>query len=283
LEGFAGTTAVVTGAAGGIGLGICRALAGAGANVALLDIAAAPLDAACAEIAALGVHAEAVRVDVSDAAAMERAAERVAAAFGNVHVLVNNAGVTTPPMPVSALTHADWDWMLGVNLYGAIHGVAAFLPAMRRHGQPGYVVNTASIGGLQVRSGRNGGGYAASKFAVVALSEALEQELAGTAIGVAVLCPAAVSTDLYLSTRLRPKRFGGPVEPPSTNPNHDELQEYGVHPDDVGRRLLAAVLAGQFFIFTHAVQRSWLDERHARILAAFDDLERYDGRHTVRG
>jgi NAD(P)-dependent dehydrogenase (short-subunit alcohol dehydrogenase family) len=149
LEHFSGATAVVTGAAGGIGLGIARALAAAGADVALLDIAGAPLEAARAEVAALGVRAHAVTV------------------------------------------------------YGVIHGLAAFLPGMRAHGRPGYVVNTASIGGLQVRKGRETGGYAASKYAVVALSEALDHELEGTPLGVAVLCPAAVSTGIYLSTRRR--------------------------------------------------------------------------------
>jgi NAD(P)-dependent dehydrogenase (short-subunit alcohol dehydrogenase family) len=173
--------------------------------------------------------------------------------------------------------------MLGVNVYGVIHALAAFLPAMRRHGQPGYIVNTASIGGLQVRKGRNGGGYAACKFAVVAISEALEHELADTPLGVAVLCPAAVSTDLYLSTRLRPARFGGPIEPPRTNPNHDELQDCGLHPDAIGRRLVAALQAGEFFVFTDTAQRPWLDERHARIGAAFDALDRYNGGPAPRG
>jgi NAD(P)-dependent dehydrogenase (short-subunit alcohol dehydrogenase family) len=271
-----GRNAVVTGAAGGIGLGISRALAGAGANVALLDIAGGALDTARNEIAALGVTAIAVAVDVSDAAAMNAAAQRVAETPGNVHVLVNNAGVTTGPTPVSELTRAEWDWMLGVNLYGVIHGLASFLPAMRAHGQPGYVVNTASIGGMQVRKGRNTGGYAASKFAIVALSEALDHELEGTPLGVAVLCPAAVSTGIYLSTRHRPERFGGPAEPPSENAHHDELATTGVHPDAIGRRLLAAMRAGEFFVFTHAATREWLDERHERIRAGYDALDRYD-------
>jgi len=283
LEHFSGATAVVTGAAGGIGLGIARALAAAGADVALLDIAGAPLEAARAEVAALGVRAHAVTVDVSDADSMERAAKNVAAALGEVHVLVNNAGVSAPPMPVTALTRADWDWMLGVNLYGVIHGLAAFLPAMRAHGRPGYVVNTASIGGMQVRKGRDTGGYAASKYAVVALSEALDHELEGTPLGVAVLCPAAVSTDIYLSTRRRPERFGGPVEPPRANAHHDELQALGAQPDVIGRRLVAAMRAGEFFVFTHDVTRAWLEERHARIMAAYDSArmngDRFDLDH----
>lgn len=276
LEEISGCNAVVTGAAGGIGLGICRALAGAGANVALLDIAGDALAAARAEIAALGVRAHAFAVDVSDASAMNYAAESVAETLGDVHVLVNNAGVTTGPTPVSQLTRAEWDWMLGVNLYGVIHGLASFLPAMRTHGRPGYIVNTASIGGMQVRKGRDTGGYAASKFAIVALSEALEHELEHTPLGVAVLCPAAVSTGIYLSARRRPERFGGPVEPPADNLHHDELHAIGVHPDEIGRRLLAAMRAGEFFVFTHDATRAWLDERHERIRAAYDDLERYN-------
>jgi NAD(P)-dependent dehydrogenase (short-subunit alcohol dehydrogenase family) len=275
-EDIAGCNAVVTGAAGGIGLGICRALAGAGANIALLDIAGPQLLAARDEIAQLGGGAHAFAVDVSDGRAMELVAESVAETVGNVHILVNNAGVTTGPTPVSQLTRAEWDWMLGVNLYGVIHGLAAFLPGMRGHGQPGYIVNTASIGGMQVRKGRDTGGYAASKFAIVALSEALDHELEGTPLGVAVLCPAATSTGIYLSTRRRPDRFGGPAEPPHDNVHHDELHATGVHPDVIGRRLLAAMHEGEFFVFTHDATRAWLDERHERIRAAYDDLERYN-------
>lgn len=269
MKDLTGKTALVTGAAQGIGLGISRALAGAGMNVALADIQPEAVERARREIEALGVKALALPLDVSDAAAVARAAEQVRQSFGTLHVLCNNAGVAPPGKPITQFTPQEWAWVIGVNVHGVINGLKSFLPLIRGHGEGGHVVNTASIGGLQVRPGRGSGAYSATKYAVVAISESLEQELAGSGIGVSVLCPAAVNTEIYASATHRPERFGGPYEAPPDNPVKSLLAE-GLAPDAVGRRVLRAIRDGEFFIFTHAEPRAWLEERHARLMAAFD-------------
>ncbi|HXQ50648.1 MAG TPA: SDR family NAD(P)-dependent oxidoreductase [Stellaceae bacterium] len=275
MKDFAGKTAFVTGAAQGIGLGICRALAKEGVSVAMADIAPDALEAACAGLARDGARVLALPLDVSDAAAVERAAAAVAERFGAVHILVNNAGVAAPPKPMSAIPLEDWNWLVGVNLYGVIHGVRSFLPLIRKHGAGGHVVNTASIAGLQVRPGRGTGAYAATKYAVVALSESLEQELAGSGIGVSVLCPAAVDTEIYASPRRRPPRFGGPFAPPEPHPNQASLAD-GLSPDAVGARVIQAIRDDEFFIFTHEEPRAWIEARHRRLVEGFDRIAAYN-------
>jgi NAD(P)-dependent dehydrogenase (short-subunit alcohol dehydrogenase family) len=280
MKEFAGKVALVTGAAHGIGLGICRALARQGVSVAMADIAADALEAARAGLAAGGATVAALPLDVSDAAAVARAAAEIEARFGKLHILVNNAGVAAPPKPVSTIALEEWAWLLGVNLYGVIHGIRACLPLIRRHGEGGHVVNTASIAGFQVRPGRGTGGYAATKYAVVALSESLAQELDGSGIGVSVLCPAAVDTTIYQSARRRPPRFGGPFEPPARHPNQISL-EGGLPPDAVGERVVQAIRDEELFVFTHEEPRAWLEERHRRVLAAFEATRRYNRAHGI--
>jgi NAD(P)-dependent dehydrogenase (short-subunit alcohol dehydrogenase family) len=278
MRDFAGKTAFVTGAAQGIGLGICKALAGAGVNVALADIQPDKLEAARAEIEALGVRAVAIPLDVSDAGTVEAAAGQVESAFGRLHILVNNAGVVAPPTPVSAVTLDQWNWLFGVNVYGVIHGLRYLLPLIREHRDGGHVVNTASIAGLQVRPGRGTGSYAATKYAVVAISESLEQELAGTGIGVSVLCPAAVNTAIYKAPALRPERFGGPFQPPPDGAAETRLDN-GWPPDAVGARVLEAMKNDEFFILTHPSARPWIENRHRRLMVAFDAAARYERDH----
>ncbi len=143
--------ALVTGAASGIGLGIARALAKAGTHIALSDIRAEPLEAARREIEALGVRAIGLALDVSDREAVRAAARRVEAEFGKLHILCNNAGVAFAGTAVDEATDRDWDWVIGVNLYGPINFIQAFVPLIKRHGEGGHVVNTASIAGFQIR------------------------------------------------------------------------------------------------------------------------------------
>ena len=271
MKDFTGKIAFVTGAAQGIGRGICRALADAGMSLAIADIQSEGLADARQELERSGVQTLAIPLDVSDARAVQQAADQVQRTFGKVHVLVNNAGVAPPGKPISRFTLDEWNWVMGVNVYGVLHGLRSFLPLIRAHGEGGHVVNTASIGGLQVRPGRGSGAYSATKYAVVAISESLEQELSGSGIGVSVLCPAAVNTEIYASARHRPARFGGPYESPADNPVKNQLAD-GLPPDAVGRRVLRAIRDGEFFIFTHEEPRAWIAERHARLMAAFDQV-----------
>jgi NAD(P)-dependent dehydrogenase (short-subunit alcohol dehydrogenase family) len=281
VKDLAGKTAFVTGAAQGIGLGIARSLAKAGVNVALADIDAEGLARAVAEIEALGVRSLGIPVDVSDAPAMERAADRVSS-FGPLHILVNNAGVAAAPQPISQLKPDEWAWLFAVNVHGVLHGLRFFLPLIRRHGEGGHVVNTASIAGLQVRPGRGTGGYATTKYAVVAISESLEHELAGSGIGVSVLCPAAVDTSIYESSKRRPMRFGGPFVPPEGSPAKAQMIPDGLAPDIVGDRVVHAIRTQEFFVFTHEGPRVWIEERHLRLMEGFDRAARYNREHGLR-
>lgn len=266
---WVGEIALVTGAASGIGLGVARALGRDGMVVVLADIQQQSLDRAVDELTKAGIDARPLVVDVSDPLAMEQAAQAVIRLHGTPRVLVNNAGVAFHGTPLERVSHDDWQWVLGVNLMGVVNGVRCFLPYMKRLGGGGHIVNTASGSGFFIRPGRNQGPYAVTKFAVVALSEALEQELQGSGIGVSVLCPGAVDTGIHASGLRRPERFGGPVERPDESFLKD-IAANGVPPDAVGEQVVRAIHDDQFYIFTHASLRAPIEQRHARILAAFE-------------
>jgi len=181
-----------------------RALARQGMALVLCDIRADSLEVALREVGELQARAVAVETDVSERAAVERAAEAALTAFGAVHIAVNNAGVAMHGVPIESLSPREWDWVMGVNIGGVINGIQVFLPLIRAHGEAGHIVNTASIGGFQVRPGWHTGAYSMTKYAVVALSEELEHDLAGTPIGVSVLCPAGVQSKIRV--RAEPAR-----------------------------------------------------------------------------
>jgi NAD(P)-dependent dehydrogenase (short-subunit alcohol dehydrogenase family) len=274
MQDFAGKTALVTGAGSGIGLGIARALAEAGMNLVLADLRAPPLAEARQQIEALGVRAIDVPTDVSDPASVAALADAAEQAFGKLHVAVNNAGVAMHGTPIEQVTPEEWAWVLGVNVMGVVNGIRSFVPLIRKHGEGGHVVNTASISGFFVREGRNQGAYAASKYAVVALSEALEQEAREAGIGVTVLCPGPVRTAIFDSAATRPERFGGAYARPAQEAMKGGMLGAGLDPDAVGRRVVQAIRDGEFYLFTHTAERAIVEARHARISAAFDAAER---------
>ncbi|MGA3402887.1 MAG: SDR family NAD(P)-dependent oxidoreductase [Acetobacteraceae bacterium] len=275
MQDIAGKVAFVTGAANGIGLGICRALARAGAHVALADIQPEPLERARSEIAALGVRAIALPLDVSDADAVARAADSVEAAFGNVHIVCNNAGISLGNVSLLEMTPAQWNWIFGVNLFGVVNGVQVFVPRIRRHGEGGHIVNTASMAGLQVHPAIPGiGAYAMTKHGVIALSEALAMELQGSGIGLSVLCPAQVDTTLYDSGQRRPERFGGRYQRSDLDAAR-KRSAAGLSADAVGEHVVHAIRHDEYFIFTHPEARTRVEERHARMQDGFDAAARY--------
>ncbi len=268
-----GRGAIVTGAASGIGLGIARTLARAGADVVLADIEEPALAAAQREIESFGVRAFARPLDVSNREAVRAAAQEFEALLGKVHLVFNNAGVEIGGRTLASVEDSEWDWIIGVNVYGVINGIRHFVPLIQKHGEGGYVVNTASIAGFQVNREYRLGPYSATKAAVVALSEALAQDMEGSNIGVAVLCPAAVNTRIAESERNRPERFGGPPSIGEKNALRDPLRAAlatGMSPDKVGERVVRGLRNGDFYIFTHDEPKPWLEQRFARILAAFD-------------
>jgi NAD(P)-dependent dehydrogenase (short-subunit alcohol dehydrogenase family) len=254
MQDLTGKTALVTGAASGIGLGIARALAGAGMNLVLADLRPDPLEEARAAVAATGAKAIAVTTDVTDLASVAAAGQAAEREFGKLHVLVNNAGVAMHGIPIEQAPPETWQRVIGVNVMGVINGIHALLPLIRRHGEGGHVVNTGSVSSLFVREGRHQGGYAMSKYAVLALSEALEQETKGSGIGVSILCPGPVETNFF-TTYDSPSvvRFANPMPP-----------------EQVGARVLRAIRDNEFYILTHADERAVIEARFARISAAFD-------------
>ena len=258
---LAGKTAIVTGAASGIGLGLARTFAREGMAVVLCDIRGDRLDAALAEVRGLGGKAIAVVTDVSDRASVHAAGEAAVKAFGALHVACNNAGITIHGRSVAELTPQEWEWNIGVNLYGVIHGLEVFLPLIRRHGGEGHIVNTASIAGFQIGGHRRSGSYGAMKFAVVALSESIAHDLKDTPIGVSVLAPAAVKTRIYTSGENRPARFGGPYEEPG-NDAFQTNSTMGSSPTRWASRVVRAIRRNEFYVFTHMHTKDWLLARH---------------------
>ncbi len=274
MQQLEGRTAIVTGAASGIGLGMARSFARANMAVALCDIRGDRLDAALGEVRALGARAIAVVTDVSDRTSVRDAGDAAVKAFGDLHVACNNAGVTIHGRSVAELTPPEWEWNIGVNLYGVIHGLEIFLPLIQRHGGEGHIVNTASIAGFQIGGHRRSGSYGAMKFAVVALSESIAHDLKDSPVGVSVLAPAAVKTRIYTSGENRPERFGGAYSEPGNNPFQSELDD-GLEPDVVGERVVRAIRHNEFYVFTHMHTKDWLLARHQRIIAAFDECEQW--------
>jgi NAD(P)-dependent dehydrogenase (short-subunit alcohol dehydrogenase family) len=269
-----GRVAVVTGAASGIGRALAEALASAGSSVIVAD-----LDGAEAEIVADGIRgsggeAIAVSVDVSNAAAVEQLAATTLERFGRVDVLCNNAGVSTFNM-MRDQTLDDWRWVLGVDLWGVIHGVQTFVPIMRNQGTPAHIVNTSSIAGL-LSGVAFIGPYAATKVAVVSISETLAQELAieGLPIGVSVLCPSSVDTRVMESERGRPEALGREHRTEMAETVRLMIRDSftgpgGQTPTQIAMKVLDAIRAKKFWIITHPGERPVFEARINGILADF--------------
>jgi NAD(P)-dependent dehydrogenase (short-subunit alcohol dehydrogenase family) len=269
---LAGRTAFVTGGASGIGFALGRAFAEAGMKVMLADIETDALAAAVTSLRDFG-EVRGVACDVAAPASVERAAEASYEAFGNVHVVCNNAGVGAGS-GIDDISLDTWRWVLDVNLMGVLHGIRAFLPHIRGHGEGGHIVNTASMAGLQ--SGLGFSPYATSKFAVVAMSEGLAMELEPLGIGVTVLCPGFVRTRISESGRNRPERYGPRRRPDPAGPagalaaRLAELSQSGLDPSVVAAQALTAIRENELYVFTHPQMRGQVDARFAAIQAALD-------------
>lgn len=271
---FTEKVAFITGAASGIGFGMAKAFAERGMRIMLADIDAEALEQSVAELASNGVPASAlgsVVCDVSDPLSLERARDETLKTFGAVHVLCNNAGVSLVG-PTAELPQDDWDWVLGVNLMGVLHGVQTFVPVMKKQRQPGHVINTASIAGLAPLGGKQAP-YKVTKFGVVALSEVLRDELSKTEIGVSVLCPGPVRTAIIGCEAHRPERFG--PSPSKTEPSPAEkfaasVVNAGLDPDIVGQLVVSAIEDDRLYIFTAPELRGMIEARHQMIAKDLD-------------
>ncbi len=272
MRNFEGRVAVVTGAASGIGLSVASRFAREGMRVVLADIEREALEAAVAGLEAAGHEVLGVPTDVSRWEEIQELAARTVEAFGQVNVVHNNAGVVRAGR-LEELTLADWEWVLGVDLWSVIYGVKAFLPRIREAGE-GHIVNTASSAGLQ--SSHEIGPYNVAKFGIVALTETLQLELlAGDEeIRASVLCPGAIATRITESERNRPDA----ATQTETNQRFQELAggvvSRGHSPDSVADLVLRAIREQEFWILTHP---KWIEVLRGRV----EGME--DGRRLVTG
>lgn len=263
-----GMVAVVTGGAAGIGRALGRHFGSLGMHVVLADIDEEALQATADELDAVGIP-----TDVSDLGSVQELASTVARRFGTAHVVCNNAGVG-PVAQISELTLDDWNWMLGVNLYGVIHGITTFLPMLEANQNGGHLVNTASIAGLVPQPRQ--GAYSVSKFGVVALTETLAAELdqSGSSVGATVLCPGPVRTDIHSSSRHRPSRFESGALRDFDTARLREADLQWADPSDVGPVVVTAMARGDLYAVTHPEWEKIVQHRHAAISAAFTDRQR---------
>jgi NAD(P)-dependent dehydrogenase (short-subunit alcohol dehydrogenase family) len=284
MKDLVGKTAFITGAASGIGLGVATRLAHAGVKVMMCDIEKEALETAVAYLKRTNADVDAVVADVSLKAELQAAAEATLARYGEVHILHNNAGVTGGG-PYGAWTDASWNWTIAVNLMAVVWGVEIFGPLIERHGQGGHIVNTASIAGLISGTAIP---YNITKYGVVALSEGLRFDLAPRGIGVSVLCPGFIRTNIIDSARNLPGRFAGavPLQPTSDRGADVALLgdvrprvASGIDPLYVGELVREGIEGDWPYIFTDNEFEPVIEARFAAIKDAFDRIRGREPQH----
>lgn len=262
-----GKVAVITGGASGIGLATAKSLAGRGVRLVLADVEPEALDTAVAGLAGEGADVIGVPTDVADLEAVQALADATWDRFGGAHIVFNNAGVAVAG-PIAEMTHADWKWTIDVDLWGPIHGVEAFLPRMIEQGQGGHIVNTASFAGLVPNDGL--GVYCVAKYGVVALSEVLQRELRQHEIGVSVLCPMRVATNIDASGRNRQDAYGGPEAQNYPEVDEEEMQGRMIPVEEVADLVVTGIVENQLYLFPHPEARGFVARRFDRIDRAFE-------------
>jgi NAD(P)-dependent dehydrogenase (short-subunit alcohol dehydrogenase family) len=270
MKNLNGKIAFVTGASSGIGYALAEALGHAGVQVMIAGVNEQNLDAALARLRAAGITAERVQCDVASRASVQSAALATIARFGKVHVVCNNAGVGGGGA-IGEIVETDWNWIVGVNLMGVVHGTETFAPLIAQHGEGGHIVNTSSIAGMLAGPGMEP--YCATKFAVVAMSEGWRAQLAPRGIGVSVLCPAFVRTNIGDSQRNRPAGRRSSVDP-QRDAMLKQLVAGGMEPAMLAARVLEAIADDELYIFTHAELKPAIEARFQNILAALDTAAR---------
>ena len=261
-----GKVAVVTGGASGIGRGIAEALKNQGVELVIADIEDGALQRTAKELGATGIQ-----TDVSSADSVGALATEVVERFGTAHVLVNNAGIG-PMGRIADLTLDDWKWMVGVNLWGVIHGIHAFLPILKSNEEGGHIVNTSSMAGLVGMPGL--GSYTLTKYGVLGLTEVLAKELEedGSKVGATVLCPGTIHTNIGTSSRNRPDGNAGGLHDVDISQEGSEVDMSGVRwmiPIEVGTIVVDCIKSGELYALTHPDWWDMVEPRFVAIAAAF--------------
>ena len=242
--------AFITGGASGAGFGMAEVFAKNGMKVVIADIRQDSLDRAMSHFGN-NPNIHAVRLDVMDREAFVQAADEAERVFGKVHLLCNNAGINLF-LPIEECTYNDWDWIMGVNFGGVVNGIHTFVPRIRKHGEGGHIVNTASMAAFLPSA--LAGIYTAAKFGVRGLSESLRLSLYKYNIGVSVFCPGLINSTIYESEKIRPPQLASPE---STTKNQrvmdrlPEIHKFGMEPREVGEKVLAGIRRNALYIFSH--------------------------------
>jgi len=263
---FTGKVAVVTGAASGIGRALAERFAVEGMKMVLADFDAGSLARAESEMTAAGTSVRAVLTDVSKAASVAALAEAALETFGAIHLVCNNAGVASRPAPCWEKTLEDWEWVLGANLWGVIHGIRTFVPILLRQGVEAHVVNTASAAGLIWAP--HGADYFVSKHGVVSLSESLHLELEaqGAPVKVSVLCPAFVRTAILENTA---RRFADRAVRPDladVEQRYRRVIQDATPPAEIASKVLEAIREERFYVLPHPEMNPYIAARGRAIL-----------------
>lgn len=279
MESLAGKVAVVTGAASGIGLALARRFGQDGMQVVMADIEIASLEHEAAALAADGIEVLPVVTDTSLESDVEALAEATLERFGGVHVVCNNAGVGSRGLKIADLPRRDFEWVIGVNLWGVINGIRAFLPRLIAQNE-GHIVNTASVSGLYHRERM--GPYNATKAAVVALSETVKFELDddGSKVGVSVLCPSWVRTNISSAVRNLPERLHYELTPQQADEmtvykarRREQLRDDAMDADEVAVQVRDAVLTNRFYVITHDDSIDNMRARFDRIVSGENPIK----------
>jgi NAD(P)-dependent dehydrogenase (short-subunit alcohol dehydrogenase family) len=277
VKSLEGKVAVVTGAASGIGLGMTEAFASRGMKVVMADVEEAALLREADRLTRANFEVDPQLVDVSSYESVVQVADAAEARFGNIHVVCNNAGVSGGGgmRPIWDQTPNDWNWVMGVNFWGVVNGLRAFTPRIIAHGEEGHVVNTSSILGLTTGPGSV---YGVSKHAVARLTEGLWYDLkaAGANVGVTLLCPGMIATNIITSARNRPGELTAADDTPdearraAVAAMDARFKADGMAPREVGEKVVQAMLDEQFYLLTHADNMEAAQRRFDAILGLHD-------------
>jgi len=265
-----GKTSFITGGASGVGYGMAHAFLSAGMNVVIADIRDDKLESACDELKKIGENIHAITVDITDRAAMAKAADETEERFGRVHMLCNNAGINVFG-PIEDANYDDWDWVMDVNLNSVFNGIKSFLPKIKAHGEGGHIVNTASM--ACIVSGPGAGIYTAAKFGVRGLTESLWYGLVPQGIGVSLVCPGLVNSNINNSEEIRPetRAHSGYAENKEFAERLAEVQKMGMDPIEIGEKILRGILNDDLYILTHPDHQEEVVRDFEELLEAFPD------------
>jgi NAD(P)-dependent dehydrogenase (short-subunit alcohol dehydrogenase family) len=273
MQDFNGQIAFITGGASGAGLGQAQVFGRAGASIVIADVRAEAIEIALAALAGEGITAHGIALDIMDRAAYARAADEVEQVFGAPPTLLFNTAGVNSFGPVEKTTYADFDWIVGVNLGGVINGMVTFVPRMIAAGKAGHIVTVSSMGGLQ--GSAIAAPYSAAKAAVVNLMESYRAGLAKYDIGVSVVCPANIKTNIAEASKLRPAQFGesGYVENDASRASLHSIHAHGMEPIELAEHVKAGIEADQLYIIPYPEAKEQLRQHYAAIVDAVLPME----------